>query len=98
MNVTEKDEEFQLIKFVANGAIIAVATHDGRMIRFVKEADGTPLKSFYRGVSYADISSISSLQVSKDSSLWYIASTSNQTSTCHIYVINTNEKENETEK
>jgi hypothetical protein len=98
--VTEKDEDFQHIKFVANGEVLAVATHDGRMMRFVKEVDGSPLKSCYRGVTYADISSISSQEISNNSSLWYIASTSNQTATCHIYILDTNDKEkqNDTEK
>jgi hypothetical protein len=44
VSVTEKEEDFQYIRFTANGALLLVATHDGKMIRFVKEADGTHLK------------------------------------------------------
>ena len=48
-----------MIRFAANGSILVAATHNGSMIKFVKEENGTQYESVYRGLESADINSIS---------------------------------------
>ena len=94
INVTLDNEDFQIIKFAADGTLLVAATHDGRMIRFVKETDGSQLQPKYRGIKSADVSSISCHQVAKESPFWYVACVSNQSNNCHLFTINTEEGEN----
>ena len=77
-----------------NGSLLIASTHDGRMIRFVREVDGTQLQPKYRGAKAADISSISCFPVNKESPFWYVACVSNQSNNCHIFLIKTEDQEN----
>jgi len=64
------------------------------MIRFIKETDGSQLQPKYRGVKFADVSSINCYKVAKESPFWYVACVSNQSNNCHLFIINTEEEEN----
>ena len=48
-----------MIRFAAEGTLLVVATKDGRMIKIVKERDGTLVDEVYRGQAKAEISSMS---------------------------------------
>jgi hypothetical protein len=58
------------------------------MIRFAREIDdGVQLDPVYRGKNAATISSISMKQISENSPGWFVACTSNQSQTCHVFLV-----------
>jgi hypothetical protein len=58
-DVTFDDKNFQMIRFTAEGSLLVVATHDGKMIKIVGEDNGKLVNEVTRGASDAVISCIS---------------------------------------
>ena len=59
VDVTHDKKKYQTIKFVKNGSLLAAATRDGRMIKFVNANDGVLVSEVHRGKNSAKICSIS---------------------------------------
>jgi len=65
VDVTHDKKKYQTIRFVKNGSILAAATRDGRMIKFVNVLDGTLVSKVTRGKNSAKICSISAISTSE---------------------------------